>query len=510
MNILNPYRFGGDFEPNVFIGGVGVSSITTPSDFATISTLSVGDIKNFQNDGVNVSFYADADYDLLNQAFLGDSEITYFIDFERLKTCQGQQTFYNQPISADGFRLFISSEVTAIGQGCFDQNVGGSKPQTLRLCVTPRITNLGGTVGNDGVFRANNDNLRFYGDISLQTNNGGSPDGDLTSNPPANGIVYSTNSNAPDAVGTITEDLKGGSFINISWSAPTSSNPVDRYVIFVDNAFEAVTDTNSYKFLSLTTSTTLNIKILTIDNQGNISPFSATQQFTTLSSLVLRDYIISYYKLDSNVNDSVGSNNGTPTNITYVSGVVNNSGNFNGSTSKILISSPVGLSFGNGTTDSPFTISFWIKSNDLSSNPRIFDKRNISNSSDKEYRVIIVSSLLSFTVFDDSSGANIGKRTINTIPLNTWVHFTLTYDGSSSLSGINIYINGSSETTTDIANGTYTAMESLGEPVTIGKDAQFTNTLSGQMDEIIFWSKELTQSEAATIYNEGVLGNPIR
>lgn len=52
--------------------------------------------------------------------------------------------------------------------------------------------------------------------------------------------------------------------------------------------------------------------------------------------MALTDNLISYYKLDSNSNDSVGTNNGTDTSVSYVAGKIGNAASFNGSTSTIL------------------------------------------------------------------------------------------------------------------------------------------------------------------------------
>ena len=56
--------------------------------------------------------------------------------------------------------------------------------------------------------------------------------------------------------------------------------------------------------------------------------------------MALRDNIVAYYKLDGNSNDSVGTNNGTDTAITYsvANGKINQGAGYNGSTSKITIS----------------------------------------------------------------------------------------------------------------------------------------------------------------------------
>lgn len=45
--------------------------------------------------------------------------------------------------------------------------------------------------------------------------------------------------------------------------------------------------------------------------------------------MALDTNLVSYYKLDSNSNDSVGSNNGTDTSVSYVAGKIGNAGSYN-------------------------------------------------------------------------------------------------------------------------------------------------------------------------------------
>lgn len=73
--------------------------------------------------------------------------------------------------------------------------------------------------------------------------------------------------------------------------------------------------------------------------------------------MAITDNLVSYYKLDSNSNDSIGSNNGTDTSVSYVAGKIGNAGSFNGSTSYINIPDSTTLSF----TNKICTWNFWFK-----------------------------------------------------------------------------------------------------------------------------------------------------
>lgn len=71
--------------------------------------------------------------------------------------------------------------------------------------------------------------------------------------------------------------------------------------------------------------------------------------------MALTDNLISYYKLESNSNDSVGTLNGTDTSITYWGWKIWNGAIWNGTSSKITTASTTLF------TGNDISISFWIK-----------------------------------------------------------------------------------------------------------------------------------------------------
>lgn len=76
--------FGGSkkYEPNTFIGGVALTSVTSASDYSVKSGLSINHIKGFKITGNDVSFRIDVDYQLEKDAFYNDNDITYINDVE--------------------------------------------------------------------------------------------------------------------------------------------------------------------------------------------------------------------------------------------------------------------------------------------------------------------------------------------------------------------------------------------------------------------------------------------
>lgn len=224
--------------------------------------------------------------------------------------------------------------------------------------------------------------------------------------------------------------------------------------------------------------------------------------------------LVYYLRCDNNVNDQTGNYTPTNTGITFTTTTPpsgTHSAVWSGSTDNIAITHDANLSFGDGTTDSPFSISFWINGSSWGNSPRIIDKR-ASGGTQLEYRIIVLNSdsNIRIALFDDSSGGSIGRKITTALSTSTWYHIVFTYDGSGVDSGINAYLNGVDDGATPGTGGTYTAMETFSNNVIIGKDAaNVSNTLSGNMDSIALWNVELTPDEITAIYTKQNSGNEL-
>jgi len=159
------------------------------------------------------------------------------------------------------------------------------------------------------------------------------------------------------------------------------------------------------------------------------------------------------------------------------------------------------LSFGDGSTDSPFSISTWWNMADHVSFRGV---QKFDSTSNCEYRLNTLNSgRLKFTLFDNSSTKYIGLESSSDLSSyeNTWIHLVATYNGSGSSSGIKIYLNGSILSTSSDNGGSYTAMHNTSSPFRIGK---LTTALAdGKIDETAVFSAELSSSDVTSIYNSG-------
>lgn len=168
--------------------------------------------------------------------------------------------------------------------------------------------------------------------------------------------------------------------------------------------------------------------------------------------------------------------------------------------------------FGDGTSDSAFSVSFWIRYTETppGSARILYEKGRNSGGTDQEYRLEYAPTGNTMTVklFDDSSTRQISKQ-FTSIDIDTdgnWHHIAVTYDGHGSGAHndqhITLYIDGEDQesnvgTRTD--NG-YTAMEAASDELHIGADNNASTESDALMAEFAIWGAELSSNDVKAIY----------
>ena len=168
------------------------------------------------------------------------------------------------------------------------------------------------------------------------------------------------------------------------------------------------------------------------------------------------------------------------------------------------------LSFGDGSTDSPFSISAWIKIPSGSKGFYVCSKQRYdSPPSRDEYAFYISGSSeeLIFYLFDLDLYYRRGRKTDVISIFDEWFHVAATYNGvggSSAQNGMKIYVNGVRSDTTDSTLNTYTAMHNTTEPFRIGAFTVGQISPDGNADEVAIFNSALSSSDVTAIYNSGV------
>lgn len=209
----------------------------------------------------------------------------------------------------------------------------------------------------------------------------------------------------------------------------------------------------------------------------------------------LRDSsLLAYWRLEGNSNDVQGTYNGTDTAITYslANGKFGQGAGFNGTSSKIATALTL-------NTYSNFSISTWVRATSQANEQLIF--ANDGAGFDNSFQIGIGPE-------KNSTGLGTNKRfevdyqrasdssrlfctdTID-IPINTWISYCFTYDGSN----MRLYRDGNLVATTALASATFSSTV-----VTIGSRGA-DRYWNGAIDDIAIYSRALTANEAKEIYN---------
>lgn len=215
--------------------------------------------------------------------------------------------------------------------------------------------------------------------------------------------------------------------------------------------------------------------------------------------------IVSYWSFNSDATDAKGTNNGTLTNSASVvaGGILSNCLNLSSGQMWVSVADNNSLSFGNGSTDLPFSYSFWVKPTNFSQNSWMISKRNL-NQNEYQVTVNVTTGTVGFAIMSLNGSNSIGTTSTETLTAGQWKHIVVTYTGNSLASGLKIYFNGVLCTLTPSSAGSYVAMNNGTSVVGIGSWAQFpTSGVIGLMDEVGLWSIELSQAQVSRLYNGG-------
>ena len=216
------------------------------------------------------------------------------------------------------------------------------------------------------------------------------------------------------------------------------------------------------------------------------------------------DDYVSYWRFDENTTvdeNTTNSNDGTREGVTYnATGKYGGAFDYDGSTDYINISDDDSLSFGDGTTDYPFSVSAWIFMNDATKFA-IVSKATHTTVGDCEWKFGMNSNdELLFIMWDNVGSYYIGNVSDATMTgyEGTWVHVIGTYNGSGTTAGIKLYVNGALVAATGESNA-YSTMHAGNTPVTIGailKDSPtWDEWANGVIDDVRIYNYTISQAE---------------
>jgi Concanavalin A-like lectin/glucanases superfamily len=202
--------------------------------------------------------------------------------------------------------------------------------------------------------------------------------------------------------------------------------------------------------------------------------------------------VAAYYKLNGNSLKSIGSNNGTDTNVTYSSGLIGQAAVYNGSSSITVI--PASSDFNFGSSD--FGISIWFKKNLNGVRQCIFGSCNSLASSNSLSFIIEFNSSNIVSVLFSYGALDIRLSDTTAITDTNWHNLIITRSGNNFY----LYID-------SVLKATLTAsifINTTSFPPTIGRLGDYIAGFyfNGSVDEVGIFKQSLT-SDVAKLYNSG-------
>jgi len=163
------------------------------------------------------------------------------------------------------------------------------------------------------------------------------------------------------------------------------------------------------------------------------------------------------------------------------------------------------FSFGDGSNDNPFSVSAWLNHTENTAG-EIVTKSSAELLA--EHRLALGGSGKDLYFNLNATIGYIRVTAADAVSTSTWHHVVATYDGSSTIDGMNLYLDGEKLNVTGSSGGSYTAMSNGDSPLTIGgryNVASVINPISGLIDEVKIFNYELTPQQIRNDYNQGAV-----
>ena len=230
---------------------------------------------------------------------------------------------------------------------------------------------------------------------------------------------------------------------------------------------------------------------------------SITTNIGIVSKYSVWDNLLHYYDFDetsgTSIADSVGSADGTTTNVT-----INQTGKSDKSIKFETTDGRVG--FGSSIFDyqpsDSFSFSLWFKLTSTDSGYRGLINKRIKDTATHGYTIRFYSNKIYFVFNDTSTSISVYTNSTFTDTSN-WHHLVVTYGGTSN--STKIYVDGTNQSVTD--NGTslsdYTASSVEFAVGNIQYDAGYNHSALAYIDEVGGWDRVLRSSEVSDLYNSG-------
>lgn len=231
-------------------------------------------------------------------------------------------------------------------------------------------------------------------------------------------------------------------------------------------------------------------------SQGGVAPLNPVWSGLT-----------SYYRFDeesgTDVADSKGSIDGT-----LVSGSWNASGKNNGCfATPITLNATACVVLGdvyNFERTDTWSVNAWVYRYDSANRLYVFCKMAGAGGSYRGHQIRVNSTGYVYVLIENAYPTNgiYAKSTTTNIPATTWTMVGYSYDGSSSGSGVKMYVNGTPQSQSYTHDNLSSTIVGTTDCRIGANEIPVTNGF-GRVDELGVWNRVLTPTEMTNLYNSG-------
>ena len=153
-----------------------------------------------------------------------------------------------------------------------------------------------------------------------------------------------------------------------------------------------------------------------------------------------------------------------------------------------------------------FSFSAWFKTTDTAT--QVLIGKQLNTTPFNGYNISLKNNKINFFLGTTSLNARIqgSSPTLTSITDGNWHHVAVTYDGSQAISGFKIYFDNASQSITTTFNNTPSGVAGSAHFMIGARGTTSSNTLrfDGNLDELSYFTSELSASDINSIYGTGV------
>nr|AIF04116.1 hypothetical protein [uncultured marine group II/III euryarchaeote KM3_170_G02] len=163
----------------------------------------------------------------------------------------------------------------------------------------------------------------------------------------------------------------------------------------------------------------------------------------------------------------------------------------------------VGTGVGNFRRFQPFTVSCWMQTPDHKQRAVVYHRsRAWTDAGSRGYQLLLEDGRLSASLIHFWPGNAIRVRTREAIEIGEWLHVTISYDGSSRASGLQIYLDGKPAQLEIVQDSLYKNITGGGgDTITIGQRFRDSGFSGGLIDEFQVFDRQLSSLEVAQVHD---------